>query len=563
MKCLLSGWTMASFAMVAILNSGCGFRSEPADVVLHNGHILTLDASDREAQAVAVRAGRVVEVGAERAILNKYSADREVDLMGAVVVPGLMDAHAHFVGFAESLGAADLVGTKSVREVLDRVVEHAALFPEGWVLGRGWDQNDWPETAFPDRHALLDSLFPDRPVMLERVDGHAVWANAVALELAGLDGSVRMDGGELLRTETGELTGVLVDRAADSLQQWVPEPDSLRRAEFMKEAARQLVAVGLTHITDAGLGPEDVAAMEALQKAGELPLRFSVMVADDPAALDHFLPGGPIIDTAGMLDVRSVKFYMDGALGSRGAALLEPYSDRPETQGLFLQDEVAYREKVQRTKEAGFQVATHCIGDAAVRRVLGVYGDMLGGVNDLRWRVEHAQVVHRDDADAFAANTVIPSIQPTHATSDMYWAGQRLGRNRVRRAYTYKSLQRQLGWLPLGTDFPVEGISPMRTYYAAVERKDAEGYPEGGFQSEESLGRLDALKGMTSWAALACFREHDLGQVAPGYRADFTVLDRNPLTVDAGLLLDTRVLQTWIGGEQVFERGAAGAVPSP
>ena len=231
-----------------------------------------------------------------------------------------------------------------MREVLDRVVEHAALFPEGWVLGRGWDQNDWPETAFPDRHALLDSLFPDRPVMLERVDGHAVWANAVALELAGLDGSVRMDGGELLRTETGELTGVLVDRAADSLQQWVPEPDSLRRAEFMKEAARQLVAVGLTHITDAGLGPEDVAAMEALQKAGELPLRFSVMVADDPAALDHFLPGGPIIDTAGMLDVRSVKFYMDGALGSRGAALLEPYSDRPETQGLFLQDEVAYRE---------------------------------------------------------------------------------------------------------------------------------------------------------------------------------------------------------------------------
>ncbi len=563
MKRFRSDATCLLIGLVVLLSSGCGFRSEQADLVLHNGTVLTLDEANREAQAVAVRHGRILEVGAERAILNKYSAAREVDLMGAVLVPGLMDAHAHFVGYAKSLGAADLVGTGSEQEVLDRVVAHAALFPEGWVLGRGWDQNDWDTAAFPDRHDRLDALFPDRPVVLERVDGHAVWANAVALRQAGLDGAVSMEGGELLLTETGELTGVLVDRAADSLQAWVPEPDSVRLAEYMREAARRLVAVGLTHITDAGLGPDDVAAMQALQAAGQLPLRFSVMVADEPAALDHFLPGGPIIDTSGMLDVRAVKFYMDGALGSRGAALLEPYADRQETRGLFLQEEAAYRQKVLRTKEAGFQVATHCIGDAAVRRVLAVYGEMLGGVNDLRWRIEHAQVVHRDDADEFAANTVIPSIQPTHATSDMYWAGQRLGRNRVRRAYIYKSLQQQLGWLPLGTDFPVEGISPMRTFYAAVERKDTEGFPEGGFQSDESLARLDALKGMTAWAALACFREHDLGQVAPGYRADFTVLDRNPLTVDADRLLGTRILQTWIGGEQVFERGASGAVSFP
>ncbi len=534
--------------------SGCGFRGSHADAVLHNGVVLTLDAASTEAQAIAVRNGRIVEVGPERAILNKYHSDVEVDLMGAVVVPGLMDAHAHFVGFADGLGAADLVGTASVDEVLDKVVAHAALFPEGWVIGRGWDQNDWAVMDFPDRVDRLDVLFPDRPVMLERVDGHAVWCNAAALKLAGMEPGLRIEGGELIATENGRLTGVLVDGAADSLQSWVPEPDSLIRAGYFKEAARQLTAVGLTHITDAGLDPQDVKAIAALQASGELPLRFSVMVADRPEALDHFLPAGPVIDTAGMLDVRAVKFYMDGALGSRGASLLEPYADRPETQGLFLQDEADYIEKVKRTQAAGFQVATHCIGDAAVRRVLTVYGDLLGGVNDLRWRIEHAQVVHKDDLDAFRTHTIIPSIQPTHATSDMYWAGQRLGRNRVRRAYIYKSLQSQLGWLPLGTDFPVEGIAPLRTYYAAVERKDVEGYPEGGFQHEEALDRESALKGMTSWAALACFREHDLGQIAPGYRADFTVLDRNPLTAAASTLLETKVLQTWIGGERVFER---------
>ncbi len=554
-------WVLAMVACVAM--GGCGFRGNHADVVLHNGVILTLDAASSKAQAVAVRGGRIVEVGPERAILNKYHADLQVDLMGAVVVPGLMDAHAHFVGFADGLGAADLVGTASVDEVLDKAVAHAALFPDGWVVGRGWDQNDWEVTDFPDRADRLDALFPDRPVILERVDGHAVWCNSVALDRAGLEPGIQIDGGEVLMSEDGRLTGVLIDGAADSLQAWVPEPDSLIRAGYFKEAARQLAAVGLTHITDAGLEPQDVADIAALQASGELPLRFSVMVADRPEALNHFLPAGPVIDTAGMLDVRAVKFYMDGSLGSRGASLLEPYSDRSETSGLFLQDESDYIEKVKRTQAAGFQVATHCIGDAAVRRVLNIYGDLLGGVNDLRWRIEHAQVVHRDDLESFGTYTIIPSIQPTHATSDMYWAGQRLGRNRVRRAYTYKSLQSQLGWLPLGTDFPVEGIAPMRTFYAAVERKDIEGYPEGGFQPDEALDRMSALKGMTSWAALACFREHDLGQVSPGYRADFTVLDRNPLTADASQLLDTRVLQTWVGGERVFERQGRKTVPSP
>jgi predicted amidohydrolase YtcJ len=548
--------TLTVALLTSVTLGGCGFRGNHADVVLHNGVVLTLDAASHEAQAIAVRSGRVVEVGPERAILNKYHADTEIDLMGAVVVPGLMDAHAHVVGFADGLGAADLVGTTSADEVLDKVLAHAALFPDGWVIGRGWDQNDWEETQFPNRADRLDRLFPDRPVILERVDGHAVWCNAVALERAGMVPGLHIEGGELLVAEDGQLTGVLVDGAADSLQAWVPEPDSVLRAGYFKEAARRLAAVGLTHITDAGLEPQDVEAIAALQASGELPLRFAVMVADRPEALDHYLSQGPIIDSAGMLDVRAVKFYMDGSLGSRGASLLEPYSDRTETQGLFLQDESDYIEKVKRVQAAGFQVATHCIGDAAVRRVLGIYGDLLGGVNDFRWRIEHAQVVHRDDLEAFAAHTIIPSIQPTHATSDMYWAGQRLGRNRVRRAYIYKSLQSQLGWLPLGTDFPVEGIAPLRTFYAAVERKDVEGYPEGGFQSEEALDRMSALKGMTSWAALACFREHDLGQIAPGYRADFTVLDRNPLTVPSSALLETRVLQTWIEGKRIFERQA-------
>jgi len=549
--------------LLSIVAAGCGYRSKPADVVLHNGVILTLDAQGTEAQAVAVQDGRVIEVGAERAILNKYAAQREVDLKGAVLVPGLMDAHAHFVGFAKSLANADLVGTESVDAVLDRTRDHAQRFPEGWIVGRGWDQNDWADADFPDRKDALDEAFPDRPVMLERVDGHAVWANAAALELAGFTPKTEIFGGELMRNGEGELTGVLLDRAADSLQALVPKPDSTRMAALLIEAGRQVVAVGLTHITDAGLGPEDVAAVEAVQASGDMPVRLSVMVSDSPDALDHFLPLGPRIDSTGMLDVRAVKFYMDGALGSRGAALLEPYSDRPESSGLFLQDEADFRAKVERTQAAGFQVATHCIGDAAVRRVLQHYGELLGGVNDLRWRIEHAQVVHKDDVSAFADFTVIPSIQPTHATSDMYWAGQRLGRNRVRRAYIYSTLQKQLGWLPLGTDFPVEGISPLRTFYAAVVRKDVEGWPEEGWQREEALSRESALRGMTGWAALASFRENDLGQVAPGYRADFTVLDRNLLTAPEESLLETQVLQTWIGGELVFERRRGSSVPTP
>lgn len=553
----------AVLAIASLTFGGCGFRSTPADLVLHNGLVLTLDEANTEAKAIAVRDGRIVEVGAERAILNKYSAAREVDLRGAVVVPGLMDAHAHFVGYAKGLANADLVGTASEEEVLAQMQAHAARVEQGWVIGRGWDQNDWAVAQFPDRAAGLDAIFPDRPVLLERVDGHAVWANRVALDLAGFTPETDIFGGELLRNADGELTGVLLDKAADSLQAWVPELDSAQLAEWMEEAARRLVAAGLTHITDAGLGPDEVAALRAAQASGSVPLRFSVMVSDQPDVLDHFLPLGPQIDTACRLDVRAVKFYMDGALGSRGAALLEPYSDRPDSKGLFLQNEEDYRAKLERVKAAGFQAATHSIGDAAVRRVQHHYGELLGGVNDLRWRIEHAQVVHKNDVQAFQDFTIIPSVQPTHATSDMYWAGQRLGRNRVRRAYIYNRLKQQLGWIPLGTDFPVEGISPLRTFYAAVVRKDVEGYPEGGFQSDEALSREDALRGMTGSAALACFREQDLGRIAPGYCADFTVLDRNLLTVPDEALLGTQVLQTWIGGEQVFELVGGTSVMQP
>ncbi len=292
--------TRFPFRLLPVLSAplllfGCGFKGEQADLVLHNGLILTLDESGTEAQAVAVRDGRVLEVGAERAILNRYAADRQVDLKGAVLVPGLMDAHAHFVGYAKSLATADLVGTESVEEVLARAQDQAERVPTGWVLGRGWDQNDWSDETFPDRREALDAMFPDRPVLLERVDGHAVWANAMALEVAGFTSESEVFGGELLRHPDGELTGVLVDRAADSLQSLIPEPDSTRLAALLVEAGLRLVAAGLTHVTDAGLGPEDVAAIEAVQASGEMPVRLSVMVSDSPEALDHFLPQGPRI----------------------------------------------------------------------------------------------------------------------------------------------------------------------------------------------------------------------------------------------------------------------------
>ena len=573
---------VALLLVLSALLSGCGYQSLPADVIIHNATILDIDnnvniintdgslsgdlqsAKGPRSTAIAIKDGRIVEVGPDRAILNKYYAPKKVDLKTSVIYPGFMDAHAHFMGYAMGLSSANLVGTVSWEDVLNRVeahIEAQQLPPGAWVVGRGWDQNDW-DTAdgspadFPSRFDQLEARFGEHPVLLWRVDGHAVISTGLALEAAGFDTSTRLLGGVLLKSafksgSEDQLSGLLIDRAADSLQSCVPALDSLRRIGLILEAQENILAVGLTHITDAGLHRNEIELLEALHAEGRLKLRIEAMVADTPEGLDYYLDQGVIVGDR--LQVKSFKFYMDGSLGSRGAALISPYADQLGHSGYLLQSPVEFGVKLERLHAAGFQAATHCIGDSAVRTTLTLYKDVLGGVNDRRWRIEHAQVVHPDDVSRFADATVIPSVQPTHATSDMYWAGQRLGRNRVRRAYIYKDLQSQLGILPLGTDFPVEDIAPLKTFRAATMRTDAEGNPAGGFQPENALDRRSALLGMTQWPALACFRERDLGRIASGYWADFTVLDRNLLRMPTDELASTRVLQTWIAGEQLYK----------
>lgn len=550
---------LAWLVTIAFGAVSCSFQSEQVDLIVHNGVVLTLDPANAIAQAVAVDSGRIVAVGPERAILNKYKAARTVDLRGGVLTPGLMDGHAHLVGYADGLLEANLVGTASWEEAVQRVVQHQAEWPSAWAVGRGWDQNDWDSQAFPDR-SLLDVAFPEQPVALERIDGHALIVNAAALRRAGLlDGTVpTVEGGEVVVDERGVPTGVLVDNACGLVGDLIPAHPESKRIAALLEAQTNLLEHGLTGITDAGLAPAEIDRLDSLQRTGDLKLRVNALVSANDENIDWLIREGRRIDDR--LVVNGVKFYMDGALGSRGALLRQPYSDRVGWSGLATQREDEFKRQLETLHGHGLQAATHCIGDSAAKLVLDAYAELLEGPNDRRWRIEHAQVVSSADVERFGTFSVIPSVQPTHATSDMYWAGERLGRNRIRRAYAYQELLQALGMTALGTDFPVEDIDPRKTFAAAVARVDANGYPSGGFQPENALTPEQALRGMTHWVALAQFQEHSLGTIEPGKWADFTWMDRNWLEVDAQRARETRIKGTCIAGEWCYLESAGDGV---
>lgn len=543
-------FSAAQLAMAALLLSitGCSFQSERVDLIVHNGVVVTLDSENTIAQAIAVDSGRVVAVGAERAILNKYKAARTLDLRGGVLTPGLMDGHAHLVGYADGLLEANLFGTSEWEEVVQRVVVHQEEWPSEWAVGRGWDQNDWDSQAFPDR-TLLDSAFPDQPVALERIDGHAMVVNAEALKRAGLlTGPVPdIEGGEVVVDASGTPTGVLVDNACSLVAELIPPHPDQKRFEALMEAQANLLAQGIVGITDAGLSPSEIERLDSLQQNGDLKLRINALVSASDENIEWLVNEGQRMTDR--LVVNGVKFYMDGALGSRGALLRQPYSDRTGWFGLATQREETYRRQLETLHGHNLQAATHCIGDSATTFVLDAYAALLEGPNDRRWRIEHAQVVSTEDVRRFGDFSVIPSVQPTHATSDMYWAGERLGRNRIRRAYAYQELLQALGMTALGTDFPVEDIDPRKTFAAAVARMDADGLPVGGFQSENALTPEQALRGMTQWVALAQFQENELGTIEPGKWADLTWMDRNWLEIDAQLARGTQIKGTCIAGE--------------
>jgi len=394
-------------------------------------------------------------------------------------------------------------------------------------------------------------MFPIRPIILTRIDGHAVLVNQAALNIAGVKPGQTIAGGKI-ETINGKLTGLLVDNAEGLVKRKIPPPtDQVTQSAFL-DAQRNCFAVGLTTVEDCGLPYTMVNTIAQLQHKGALKMRMYVMLSDEQDNYDYLFKRG-VFKTPG-LDVRAFKMYADGALGSRGACLLQPYSDQKNWRGFLLSNQQHFMDVAKKLANKGFQLCTHAIGDSANRVMLKIYASVLKGKNDRRWRIEHAQVLSPDDIKYFGAYSIIPSVQPTHATSDMYWAGERLGKKRLKSAYVYKQLLEQNGWLPLGTDFPVENINPMYTFYAAVERKDLKGRPEGGFQPENALTREEALRGMTIWAAKANFEEKEKGSIEPGKYADFVILDNDIMKIKGAGLPNVKVLRTYINGEKVYEK---------
>ncbi|MBA3890210.1 MAG: amidohydrolase [Gemmatimonadaceae bacterium] len=531
----------------------------PAELIVTNGRIYTVDPARPLVEALAVRGGRIVFAGSEREAASfRGAATRAVDLGGRTVIPGMVDAHAHLVGLGEALANVDLVDTRSYDDVITRVVARARQVPAGtWIQGRGWDQNDWGNTAFPTHDALTRAI-PDHPVVLTRIDGHAILANAAAMRAAGVTAASQDPaGGRIERDPSGNPTGVFVDNAEALVFSAVPPTTPAQRSAAISAAITEMHRWGLTGIHDAGASRATIDAYEALARGGRLDLRLYVMISDDSAAIGHYFTRGPqsaLHD--GRLWIRAVKLYADGALGSRGAALLDPYTDDPNNSGLIVSPPEHIRSVAERGLRAGFQINTHAIGDRGNRVVLDAYEAALGRVPsaDHRFRVEHAQVLHHDDIPRFAELGVIPSMQAVHQTSDMYWAGNRIGIGRLFGAYAWRSLLSTGVPVPNGSDFPVEHVNPLLSFSASISRMDRNGWPAGGWYPAQRMTRDEALKSMTIWPAYAAFQERDLGSLTAGKYADFVVLDRDIMTVDERDVPGATVLATYIGGKAVYER---------
>jgi predicted amidohydrolase YtcJ len=544
---------------------------DQADLIVHNAKIYTVNDLFDIAEAMVVKDGKIIAIGAEHEIMNKYHAKEVIDAKKQTIYPGFIDAHCHFISYALSKQEVNLIGTKSYKEVVERVQKFAKTNNSQWIIGRGWDQNDWEVKEFPNRFEL-DLLFPNTPILLTRIDGHAALANKKALEIANINAETKIDGGIItfmveqngsqIQFKSTELnsyknlapqpTGILIDNAIDYVSKHISKKDKSIKSLALLEAQNDLFKVGLTTIDDAGLNKDDINLIDELQQQNKLKIKVYAMISGNEEMLNYYLKKGPY--KTNKLSVCSFKFYADGALGSRGACLIEPYSDIIEQQhyGLLLNEEAFFNKYAPLLYEKGFQMNTHCIGDSANRLILDVYAKVLKGVNDKRWRIEHAQVIHPTDFDKFKNYTIIPSIQSTHATSDMYWAKDRLGSERVKHAYAYQDLLKQNGIVALGTDFPVEGINPINTFYAAVVRKDNVGFPKDGFQIENALTREEALKGMTIWAAIANFEETEKGSLEVGKSADFVILNNDIIKTNEENILKVKVVKTFINGETVY-----------
>ena len=531
-----------SLLLLVVLS--CEKGKTTVDTIVINANVYTVNNDFAKAEAFAVKDGKFVAVGNSLDIQNTYEAATVTDAEGQTIVPGLIDAHCHFYNLGLSKLNVNLVGTKSFDDMMKRVIRFQNDKKTNFIIGRGWDQNDWEDKNYPDKK-LLDQLYPAVPVALTRIDGHAMLCNQAALDLAKITKDTKIEGGEI-KKENGELTGILIDNPMELVEAIFPKPTKKQQINALMEAQDICTGLGLTTVSDAGLDKQVIELIDSLQQAGTLNMRIYAMISNKKENLDYYLKQGKL--KTERLNVQSVKVYADGALGSRGAALKVPYTDEHNHFGAMVIGTDDYENLAKRIEAADYQMNTHAIGDSANRFVLQTYTKVLEKETNRRWRVEHAQVITDNDFEYFKNENIIPSIQPTHATSDMYWAEDRVGAERVKGAYAYKTLLEKSGRVALGTDFPVEKVSPFLTFYAAVARKDLKNFPQNGFQKENGLTREQTLKGMTIWAAYSNFEDQEKGSIEKGKYADYIILEKDIMTVPERQIPYIKVKETYING---------------
>ena len=518
------------------------------DYIAYNGNIYTVNNDFNVASAFAVKDGKFIDVGNDE-IFSKYNTKQKIDLNGSTVLPGLIDAHCHFYGLGLNQSVIDLTGTSSFNEILEKI---AFENNKDVIRGRGWDQNDWEIKEFPDK-LKLDLAYPNTPVILERIDGHAYLVNQKALDIAGIDINTKSTNGTVL-SKKGKLTGVLIDGPMSIIDDAFGEISLDNKIKALISAQKICFQNGLTTVDDAGLSKEVILLIDSLQKKDLLKMRVYAMISNSEDDVDYFLENGPIKTNS--LNVRSVKVYGDGALGSRGATLKEPYSDDKHNYGKLVTSYKDIKDLADKLAKANFQMNTHAIGDSTINILIDTYSKVLENKTDPRWRIEHSQIIDLNDIDGYN-NKILPSVQPTHATSDMYWAKDRVGSKRIKGAYAYKALLEKSKVIGLGTDFPVEKVNPFHTFYASISRKDLNDYPEKGFEFENALSREETLKGMTIWAAYLNFEEKEKGSIEKGKFADFIIIDRDIMKVETNKTPNTKVLKTYLSGELVYSNTIA------
>ncbi|PCH54071.1 MAG: amidohydrolase [Flavobacteriaceae bacterium] len=521
-------------------------RKISVDSMVINANIYTVNDSFDIAHAFAIKDGKIIDVGTTLEIQSKYSSTFINDTNGKTVIPGFIDAHCHFFGLGLQLQKVDLTGTKSFDEVIQKIIAFQKEKNVTFITGRGWDQNNWEIKEFPTKDKL-DKLFPNTPISITRIDGHALLANQAAINLAEVTINTPFLGGEILQ-KNGKLTGIFIDNPMALIKSKIPIPSKSAQIQALKDAENICINYGLTTVDDAGLSREAIELIDSLQKAGDLKIRIYAMVTNTPKDVAYYLNKG-IVKTD-RLNVRSIKVYGDGALGSRGAAMKKSYSDKHHHFGAILSTPDEYLTIAKQIAASDYQMNSHAIGDSANYLLAKTYKEVLKGKTDRRWRIEHAQIIDKEDFKYF--DNILPSVQPTHATSDMYWAEDRIGAERMKGAYAYKNLLNKYGKIALGTDFPIEKVSPFLTFYAAVARKDLNNYPENGFQMENALTREETLKGMTIWAAYANFEENEKGSIEIGKLADFIILNKNIMEVAVEKIPYIQVEETYINGNRVY-----------